>query len=451
ANQTQTTTDYLYDGLKLISETITRRDGNGVLTGKWQLFYFYDASGRPYAAIDRKISIVNATTHSFYFVTDDRGDVLELLEADHIAFGSYRYDVYGRPTDTTARTTSTTAMGSIWMAPITEDRSLLRYAGYVYDPHNRLYYLQRRYYDPITRQFLSRDPLKSDGNESPYQYCGGNPVSAIDPWGLYITASGERNDPRRRLPGRGTVNTGNSGWQPSGIWRYPTGAGHRGADGSSGTKPLAHWGGRVRGGQAPGWAGVRDFFALNSPGELLDANVNAVAYLTACPVTESPFGDNMNAELGCSAALMFVDPFAGVGAGLRAGGRLAFSVGDDAARVVGAGLRGAGAGDDAARTGRGGLKLYKWRHWSSERPTGWKSGDRFLWGPKERTAKLDYYANDRRLRIEMRRGEPIGDTYVNAAGERILSNINLLRAERLRLDYAGWRYDSATRLYYPPD
>jgi len=80
------------------------------------------------------------------------------------------------------------------MAPITEDRSLLRYAGYAYDAHSGLYYLQRRYYDAILRQFLSRDPLKSDGAESPYQYCRGNPVAGTDPWGLYVTASGGRTN-----------------------------------------------------------------------------------------------------------------------------------------------------------------------------------------------------------------------------------------------------------------
>ena len=184
ANRTITTTDYLYDGLKLVSQTITKTDGAGTPINSWQLFWFYDASGRPYAGIDRKLSTTAGSTHSFYLVTDDRGDVVELLEADHIAFGSYRYDAYGRPTETTARETSTTAMHYSWMEPITSERNPLRYAGYVYDTHSGLYYLQRRYYDAITRQFLSRDPLKSDGNESPYQYCGGNPVSGTDPWGL---------------------------------------------------------------------------------------------------------------------------------------------------------------------------------------------------------------------------------------------------------------------------
>jgi len=86
------------------------------------------------------------------------------------------------------------------MAPITSERSLLRYAGYSYDTHSGLYYLQRRYYDAILRQFLSRDPLKSDGAESPYQYCAGNPVAGTDPWGLYVTASGGRTNTWFRFP-----------------------------------------------------------------------------------------------------------------------------------------------------------------------------------------------------------------------------------------------------------
>jgi RHS repeat-associated protein len=216
ANQTWTTTDYLYDGLALVSETITKTVGEGP-TNVWQLFYFYDAAGRPWAAVDRKLSAVAGSTHSFYLVTDDRGDVVELLEADHIAFGAYRYDVYGRPTETTWRTTDTTAMDDSWMEPITADRSLLRYAGYSYDAHSELYYLQRRYYDAILRQFLSRDPLKSDGTESPYQYCRGNPVAGVDPWGLYVTASGGSTNTEFYFPQSGKhAKAGN--WRPHSVY-----------------------------------------------------------------------------------------------------------------------------------------------------------------------------------------------------------------------------------------
>ncbi|MBE0418296.1 MAG: RHS repeat-associated core domain-containing protein, partial [Coriobacteriia bacterium] len=48
-----------------------------------------------------------------------------------------------------------------------------------------LYYLSARYYDPATYQFLSKDPARDDGEESAYQYCGGDPVGSIDPTGLW--------------------------------------------------------------------------------------------------------------------------------------------------------------------------------------------------------------------------------------------------------------------------
>jgi RHS repeat-associated protein len=70
---------------------------------------------------------------------------------------------------------------------------VLRYAGYLYDAHSRMYYLQRRYYDTATRSFISRDPGRADGLESPYQYCGGRPVAMVDPTGLFAHGGQTRN------------------------------------------------------------------------------------------------------------------------------------------------------------------------------------------------------------------------------------------------------------------
>jgi len=72
-------------------------------------------------------------------------------------------------------------------------RNLLRYAGYAYDDYSGMYYLQRRYYDTVTRSFISRDPGRADGLESPYQYCGGRPVSMVDPTGLFAHGGQTRN------------------------------------------------------------------------------------------------------------------------------------------------------------------------------------------------------------------------------------------------------------------
>jgi RHS repeat-associated protein len=61
----------------------------------------------------------------------------------------------------------------------------LRYAGYVYDDESGLYYCSARYYDPVTCQFISKDPARADGEESAYQYCGGDPVGKVDPSGEF--------------------------------------------------------------------------------------------------------------------------------------------------------------------------------------------------------------------------------------------------------------------------
>ena len=63
------------------------------------------------------------------------------------------------------------------------DKSLPLNASYCYDSESGLCYLSARSYDPVTRQFLSKDLTRNDGEQSSYQYCGGNPVCRVDPSG----------------------------------------------------------------------------------------------------------------------------------------------------------------------------------------------------------------------------------------------------------------------------
>ena len=57
------------------------------------------------------------------------------------------------------------------------------YAGQYTDAESGLQYLQARYYDPATAQFLTRDPLGSANQ--PYVYVGDSPVNATDPSGTF--------------------------------------------------------------------------------------------------------------------------------------------------------------------------------------------------------------------------------------------------------------------------
>ncbi len=158
----------------------------------WRVDYLYDEAGMPYGGLYRENG---AGPLAFLMIISDRGDVLELLDADGNPFVAYRYDVWGKPlgagnhaagvwTQQTTDAQSNVVIGAD-LANQIADRQVLRYAGYAYDAESGLYYCSARYYDPLTCQFLTRDPAKADGEESAYQYCGGDPVGQSDSSGKY--------------------------------------------------------------------------------------------------------------------------------------------------------------------------------------------------------------------------------------------------------------------------
>jgi RHS repeat-associated protein len=127
------------------------------------------------------VKIPDTSTPIFvWIVTDSRGDVLELLDSSGNALVYHSYTPYGEALSSGAR-----AVGSITaaMAAKVRDAIELRFAGYTYDDESGMYYCSQRYYDPVTTQWLTKDPAKADGEESAYQYCGGDPVGKVDPGG----------------------------------------------------------------------------------------------------------------------------------------------------------------------------------------------------------------------------------------------------------------------------
>ena len=60
------------------------------------------------------------------------------------------------------------------------------YRGYYYDSETGFYYLQSRYYDPITHRFINTDALfdlTDFAGINLFAYCGNNPVNRVDPYG----------------------------------------------------------------------------------------------------------------------------------------------------------------------------------------------------------------------------------------------------------------------------
>ena len=170
-----TTTTWTYDGLTLLAYAIGRSDG-----ATSALTYLTSEGGRPIAGVWSS-SEASAPVR-FSILTNDRGDVVALTDAAGEVFATYGYDAFGAPRSdlTASRETSAAPHG-----PTIAAEQPLRYAGYVFDTHSGLYYCSQRYYDPQTMQFLTKDPARADGEESAYQYCGGDPVGKVDPTGLW--------------------------------------------------------------------------------------------------------------------------------------------------------------------------------------------------------------------------------------------------------------------------
>ena len=102
----------------------------------------------------------------YFYRTDIRGSISNILNASGNVVKSYTYDAYG----------NTTASNNTF-------QNIFAYTGAVIDEESGLYYLNARYYDPATARFISEDPVR-DG-DSWYMYCAGDPVNCTDPTGLY--------------------------------------------------------------------------------------------------------------------------------------------------------------------------------------------------------------------------------------------------------------------------
>ena len=170
-----TTHNYVTQDGKVVRETI----GSGT-TAK-VLDFIYDESGKPFALV---YTNGTATPVTYYYVLNLQGDVVALLDSSGTCVARYNYNAWGE-------ILSVTNANGVAITSSTHIANLnpLRYRGYYYDTETGFYYLQSRYYDPVTHRFINADSITSTGQSftgtNMFAYCLNNPVSRTDILGFY--------------------------------------------------------------------------------------------------------------------------------------------------------------------------------------------------------------------------------------------------------------------------
>jgi len=101
-----------------------------------------------------------------YFVQDEMGSTLFLLDKAHEIRKTYRYDAFGNI-----------------LKEAGDIPNRLTYTGQIYDGATIQYYLRARFYNPAIGRFVQEDTYRGDGLNL-YAYCANNPVIYYDPSGF---------------------------------------------------------------------------------------------------------------------------------------------------------------------------------------------------------------------------------------------------------------------------
>jgi len=148
------TTHYLYDlNNQLIAET--------GLDGTVLREYIY-LDGEPIALREYQTN-----PGTYYFINDHLGTPQQLVDGMGTVVWQAAYLPFGQAQIVTGTVTNN-----------------LRFPGQYFDAETGLHYNWNRFYDPETGRYISADPIGLAGGMNLYAYVGGNPVNAVDPWGL---------------------------------------------------------------------------------------------------------------------------------------------------------------------------------------------------------------------------------------------------------------------------
>ena len=156
-----TTTQYLWQGERLIAESAQQKGLRGI--SHYCSYLYEPGTFKPLALLQGE----GDTAQAYHYQLDHLGTPQELTDHRGQIVWSAHYRAYGN-------------VHKLDKAEITNP---LRFQGQYYDEESGLHYNRHRYYNPNTGRYLTPDPIKLAGGLNSYQYVP-NPTGWVDPLGL---------------------------------------------------------------------------------------------------------------------------------------------------------------------------------------------------------------------------------------------------------------------------
>ena len=141
-------------------------------TGDDMYVFFYDDKGTPYGVF----TLIDGVQEHLFYLYNAQGDVIAIIDDYAERVVNYEYSAWGELLSVTGSKADT--VGTL---------NPFRYRGYCYDTETGLYYLNSRYYDPVTCRFINIDAfdtltatMDDVTDKNLFAYCDNNPIMRFD-------------------------------------------------------------------------------------------------------------------------------------------------------------------------------------------------------------------------------------------------------------------------------